>query len=191
MQKTIVLVVDDEADMRRTMEFRLQGEGYEVLTSANGTEALETLRKGRVDLVLADFMMPEMNGIELTRTIKSHPLWFDTQVLLFSCNPEPEFRRKAIELGAVDYLSKTIGATTIVDKIREIRPPGPADDSSEAGEDDFRLQLASLSQSLVDMLQIADSTAGQPETSGRALRSAQRIADDIRKLTGDEQVVSS
>ncbi len=191
MRKTKVLVVDDEPDMRRTMEFRLQVEGYEVLTSQNGAEALETLRTGRVVLVLADFMMPEMNGIELTRTIKSHPLWFDTQVLLFSCNPEPEFRLKAMELGAVDYFSKTIGATTIVEKIREIRPPSLADDSGEAGEDDFRRELASLSQSLVDMLHIADSTAGQPEASGYALRSAQRIADDIRKLTGDQQAVSS
>ena len=190
MRKTIILVVEDTADVRRAMEFRFQAEGYHALTASNGAEALETLRNQRVDLVLADFMMPEMNGIELTRTIKSHPLWFDTHVLLFSSNPEPEFRRKAMELGALDYLSKTVGAAAIIEKVREVCPPS-AKAPEEAGEDDFRRQLASLTQALVDVLHLADSTASQPEASGYALQSAQRIADDIHKLTAERQAVSS
>ena len=188
MGKTTILVVDDEPDMLRTMEFRLEAAGYKVLTSANGAQALETMRECKVDLVLADFMMPEMNGIELTRTVRSHPLWFDIKILLFSCNPEPEFRRKAMDLGAVDYLSKTVGAATIVDRVRQIKPPGSAAEKpGDLDEDDFRGQLASLSQTLVDMLHLAEATGEQPQASGYALQSARRIAEDIQRLTATSE----
>ncbi len=91
MSKTKILVVDDETDMRRAMEFRLKAEGYETLTATNGSKALEVMRSAKVDLILADFMMPEMKGIELTRTVQSHPQWFVTQVLLFRATPSLNF----------------------------------------------------------------------------------------------------
>lgn len=186
MQKTTILVVDDEADMRRTMEFRLQAQGYEVLTSGNGAEALETLRRSRVDLVLADFMMPEMNGIELTRMIKSHPTWFDVKVVLFSCNTEPEFRRRAIEMGAIDYLPKTIGASSIVERIFEIVGPEKRARREEPGgvDSELKASLVALSRSLIDVLHLARAGEGISETTAYALDSARRIADDMLRLTG-------
>ena len=102
-QRKRVLLVDDEDDLLTAFEFRLGALGYDLTVARNGAEALEQLNKEKADIVLADFMMPEINGIELTRIIKSHPLWFETQVVLFSCNTEPEFRRKALDLGETDY----------------------------------------------------------------------------------------
>lgn len=180
-----ILLVDDESDIVRTLQFRLQAAGYEVLTAANGAEAMEMINDEPVDLILSDFMMPEMNGIELTRTIRSNPRWFDTKVMLFSCNGDPEFRQRAIELGAVDYLPKTLGATAILEKIsaqvggRESAERGGGRSEAAAGR---QAEIASLARSLSDMLHLARSTGGLSEPGLFALDSAQRVADDIVRL---------
>ena len=92
MAKSKVLIVDDEEDVVAALQFRLATAGYEVLAASHGAEALEVLKREAVDLVLADFMMPEINGLELTRLVKANPNWHETQIVLFSCNSEPEFR---------------------------------------------------------------------------------------------------
>ena len=212
MEKTKILLVDDEPDIIRTLEFRLNAAGYEVKTAANGTQALEVMRRMRVNLILADFMMPEMNGIELTRVVKASPLWFDTRVLLFSANPDPEFRRKAIEMGAEDYLPKTLGANVIVERVHELARPElihPAEESQPAppaarpepqaqperpapqtsDDENLRSQLASLAHNLKDVLHLADAGVELPGSTSYALASARRIANDISRLAGvsDEQ----
>lgn len=174
-----ILLVDDEDDLLSPIEFRLKALGYDLSIARNGAEALEQMNREKVDVVLADFMMPEINGIELTRIIKSHPLWFDTRVVLFSCNSEPEFRRKALDLGALEYLPKTAGARAIVERICKIAPISQeiprATTTATAG-------AASLARGLADMLQVA---AGDETLSGStrlAISSSQRIAEDLINL---------
>ena len=77
MGKTTVLIVDDEPDIIATLQFRLASAGYEVLTAEDGARALDVIRANAVDLVLADFMMPEINGLELTRLVKSDARLFE------------------------------------------------------------------------------------------------------------------
>lgn len=180
-----ILLVDDEDDLLSAFEFRLAALGYDLTVARNGAEALEHLNKERADVVLADFMMPEINGIELTRIIKSHPLWFDTQVVLFSCNSEPEFRRKALDLGAVDYLPKTAGAKAIVERICKI---APLEKKSPQNSTAPTAGAASLARGLADMLTVA---AGDENVSGGtrlAIASAQRIAEELILLLAGEAV---
>ena len=190
-----ILLVDDEPDIVQTLGYRLQAAGYDVTTAVNGEEALEVLRRQDVDLVLADFMMPEMNGIELTRTIKSHPKWFGTKIMLFSANSDPEFRRRAIELGALDYLPKTLGANQILEKVYdEVRPHAsfagdaggpaqPVDSGSAVQEAVFKGQLRALARSLSDVLQIARRAGEVSDATAFALDSAQRLSDEILELS--------
>ncbi len=180
-----------------SIKYRLSDAGYTVLSSENGVGALETLRREKVDLILADFMMPEINGIELTRLVKSHPTWFDTKVILFSCNSAPEFRQRALEMGAVDYLPKSAGAQTIIERVGEIvgpalskdfspvntQQPSDSNDGLTDGEDSFRGQVESLARSLVDVLHLARAGADLTESTEYAIDSARRIADDIQKLS--------
>ncbi len=176
-EKKRILLVDDEEDVVSAFEFRLAALGYELAVARNGAEALEHLNNGKADLVLADFMMPEINGIELTRIIKSHPIWFDTQVVLISANSEPEFRRKALDLGAADYLPKTAGAKTIIERICRLAPL-----EKEAPAAAPAVGASSLARGLADMLEVA---AGDPMLSGStrlAVTSAQRLADDLLKI---------
>ena len=175
-----ILLVDDESDIVRTLQFRLQAAGFDVITASNGAEALQKLDDQPIDLILSDFMMPEMNGIELTRTIKANPRWSDTKVLLFSCNGDPEFRKRAKELGAIDYLPKSLGAGALLDKIcAQVDHGEPSAQDQAAGR---QRELASLARSLSDMLHLARSAGTLSEPSLFALESAQRVADDILRL---------
>lgn len=184
MDKSTILIVDDEEDVVSALKFRLAMSGCEVLTASNGAQALEVLRDKPVDLVLADFMMPELNGLELTRMVKAHPKWFETKVLLFSCNIEPQYRQRALELGALDYMPKTDGANAIVSRVYEIleidQPEGPA--APAQANASISSQFRSLAQSLVDVLRLAGMPEGLPSSTQYALDSALRIADDIRNL---------
>ena len=178
--KSKVLIVDDEEDVVAALQFRLATAGYEVLAASNGAEALEVLKREAVDLVLADFMMPEINGLELTRLVKANPNWFETRIVLFSCNSEPEFRKRALELGALDYLPKTDGANSIVARVYEILSPEAKDPSPLAGrpsseqnlgESALGEQLRALSRSLEDMLHLAQMDQDIPSTTQYALVS--------------------
>jgi CheY-like chemotaxis protein len=196
LEKTKVLVVDDEQDAVSALRFRLERAGYEVLTAEHGASALEILRDQKVDVILSDFMMPELNGLELARLVKANPEWFRTQIILFSCNTDPDFRERALELGALDYLPKTAGYTHIIERLAEIAAPAlagkalradeaaallPADEQPE--EHAYREQLGALARSLVDVLHLAGLQETLPDTTRYALGSAQRIAADIQKLS--------
>lgn len=182
-ERNTILIVDDEEDVVSALKFRLAMSGCEVLTASNGAQALEVLREKPVQLVLADFMMPELNGLELTRMVKAHPKWFETKVLLFSCNIEPQYRQRAMELGALDYLPKTDGANAIVNRVYEILEIEQPDRGAAASPAvPNNAQLRSLAQSLVDVLRLAGMPEGLPSSTQYALDSALRIADDIRNL---------
>ena len=189
MQKTKVLIVDDEQDVIAALQFRLSTAGYEVITAENGAAALEVIRDANVDLVLADFMMPEVNGLELTRLVKSDPKLVDGKILLFSCNTEPEFRRRAIELGAIDYLAKTDGANSIVSRVCDVIGPRKQaarqdDPASSVIADDgaLRSQVRALAKNLTDVLHLAQMEKDVPRSTQYAIDSANRIAADMLSL---------
>ena len=186
MEKTTVLIVDDEPDIIATLQFRLTSAGYEVLTAENGARALDVIRSRKVDLVLADFMMPEMNGLELTRLVKAEPKWAQIKVLLFSCNAEPEFRQRALDLGAVDYLSKIDGAQSIASRVYELLAPRieTARPMPAVDETAVQSQLRTLARNLDDVLKLARVERYLPRSTQVALVAADRITQDILNLAG-------
>ena len=103
---SVILVVDDNAPNREMLGRRLAREGHEVLPAAGGREALDTLRQRRIDLVLLDVMMPDMDGYEVLRQLKADEVWRDIPVLMISAVDEIESVVRCIELGAEDYLPK-------------------------------------------------------------------------------------
>jgi two-component system NtrC family response regulator len=99
-----VLVIDDDESLRRVVEFNLQEEGYRVLTAADGQAGLDRLQSARVDLVLSDVRMPEMDGIELLARIKA--MQPDLPVVLLTAHGTIDSAVEAMKLGAFDYLTK-------------------------------------------------------------------------------------
>lgn len=98
-----VLVVDDEAAIRRIVGFRLQQSGYSILTAPNGVEALETFNQTLPDLVIIDLMLPEMSGFELLEQIRKKS--YVPIIILSAANDETSIV-KGLELGADDFLKK-------------------------------------------------------------------------------------
>jgi adenylate cyclase len=102
-----ILVVDDNEDNRYTLTRRLQREGWtDLVTAENGRDALDKVAQDRFDLVLLDIMMPDVNGYEVLKRLKSDPQTRDIPVLMISALSEFESVIRCIELGAEDYLPK-------------------------------------------------------------------------------------
>jgi DNA-binding response OmpR family regulator len=187
VQTRKVLIVDDEADVIQALKLRLETAGYRAVTASDGAEALDLLRVTDVDLILADLMMPNLDGLELTRRIRQDPTQLGVQVLLFSCNDDPVARNLALEFGALDYISKTLGARKIVSRVEEILAavvlPGgsPSRDQPAYGlaEADLISQLRAISNNSAPSSQWRASV--YPPQPG--LADAAWAAKDLLELT--------
>ncbi|NJL37377.1 MAG: response regulator, partial [Leptolyngbyaceae cyanobacterium SM1_4_3] len=111
-----ILLADDNADMRDYLK-RLLSQQYEVETVANGAAALAAIRQQLPDLVLADVMMPEMDGFELLRLLRSHHTTQDIPIILLSARAGEEARIEGLEAGANDYLIKPFSARELLARI--------------------------------------------------------------------------
>jgi CheY-like chemotaxis protein len=190
MERTKILIVDDEQDVVQALQFRLETAGYETFTALDGARALDVLQDRKIDLVLTDFMMPEVNGLELARRVKENPAWAKVKVVLFSCNAEPEFQKRAIELGAIDYLPKMTGAGSIVVRVYELLAPG----QKQPGEPDAPIpdespeqrslaqQMRTISEGIVDFIHLVRMSDELSSSADYALQSAESLAEDLHRL---------
>lgn len=101
-----VLVVEDTELLRRIYADRLTADGYDVVTAADGLEALAALRAGSIDLILLDLVLPRLSGIEVLETVQKDPRLRDTPVIVLSNLGQDEDVERCMALGAVDYLVK-------------------------------------------------------------------------------------
>jgi two-component system, OmpR family, alkaline phosphatase synthesis response regulator PhoP len=115
-----ILVVDDEIYIVHILEFTLTMEGYEVLTAADGEEALCKIEEGRPDLVVVDIMMPKLDGYEVCRRIRQDEEFRDLPVIFLSAKGRPIDRQMGLEVGADDYIVKPFSPRRLVEKIREL-----------------------------------------------------------------------
>jgi adenylate cyclase len=102
-----ILIVDDNEDNRYTLQLLLEADGHERIARASGgAEAMSLIERQKFSLVLLDMMMPDLNGDEVLRMIKSNPDTRDIPVVMISADTDTEKVSKCIELGADDYLPK-------------------------------------------------------------------------------------
>ena len=105
MERTI-LVVDDDPALRDTLAYNLRGEGYLVLTAADGVAALEAARHNTVSLVLLDLMLPRLDGLEVCRQLRAQPGTARVPILMLTARGEETDKIVGLELGADDYVTK-------------------------------------------------------------------------------------
>jgi adenylate cyclase len=109
-----ILIVDDNEDNRYTLQLLLESDGHERISSAaGGNEALALIEKEKFSLVLLDLMMPDLNGDEVLKVIKSDPDKRDIPVVMISADTDAEKVSQCIELGADDYLPKPFNPTIL------------------------------------------------------------------------------
>lgn len=115
-----IMVVDDD-DLQRKLTARiLESEGYRVDLAADGSEALRMLQSTQPDLILTDFLMPGLNGIELTERIKSYPALAGIPIVMITGHSEREVVLTSRQLGVVDFILKPINRSTLICKLDRV-----------------------------------------------------------------------
>jgi sigma-B regulation protein RsbU (phosphoserine phosphatase) len=112
-----VLVVDDSPVNLRLVVRTLEGRGYRLLAAKNGRAALDIARRVRPDLILLDVMMPELDGFEVCRALKSDPSTRDAIVVFLSALGEVTDKVTGLELGASDYITKPIQPEEVIARV--------------------------------------------------------------------------
>jgi len=112
-----ILVIDDEADLRRFVKLRLSRAGYKVFEARNGIEGLEQLYKVKPHLIVLDIMMPKMDGWETCRRIREVS---DVPILILSAKGDPGSKVKGLDLGANDYLAKPFAGFELLKRIESL-----------------------------------------------------------------------
>lgn len=115
-----ILVVDDVPSNVKLLESRLLAEYFEVVCAYSGAEALKICADGRVDVVLLDVMMPEMDGFEVCRRLKSEASTQHIPVVMITTLGETSDRVRGLEAGADDFLTKPVGALQLVTRVKSL-----------------------------------------------------------------------
>jgi PAS domain S-box-containing protein len=115
-----VLVVDDEAENRRAMSRQLTAEGFGVATASSATEAFEILRRGNIDAVLMDIVMPDLDGIEATRLIKQDETLREIPVIVLTGFSDVPARMRALSAGAEEFLARPVERTEMAVRLRNL-----------------------------------------------------------------------
>jgi two-component system phosphate regulon response regulator PhoB len=123
----LVLIVEDEAAQRELLAYNLEAEGYRVAKAKDGDEAMEMLAEAAPDIVLLDWMLPHVSGIEVCRRIKSRPETRGLPVIMLSARGEEMDRVRGLEIGADDYMVKPYSVIELMARLRaQLRRARPA-----------------------------------------------------------------
>ncbi|MFZ9155039.1 MAG: response regulator transcription factor [Schleiferiaceae bacterium] len=119
-KKPIILLVDDDPDIREFVTFNLEKEGYAVVSAKDGAEGVEAAKKHRPDLILLDVMMPGMDGIEACEAIRSNPDIATTLIAFLSARGEDYSQVAGFDAGADDYITKPIRPKVLVSRVKAL-----------------------------------------------------------------------
>ena len=115
-----ILIVDDDAFIRRPLEFILREEGYESCCAADAEEGMRLIEARRPDLILLDVMMPGKDGLTLCKELKTDPRTSDIPVVLLSARGREHDREAGLSLGALDFMTKPYSPHELKRRVREI-----------------------------------------------------------------------
>ena len=119
MEKKKILVVDDEVDLVKTIQFSLELEGYKVLVSYNGEDALAQARKENPDLILLDIMLPKLDGYKVCRLLKFDEQYKHIPILMMTAKTQEKDKLMGKETGADEYITKPFDMEELMEKIKE------------------------------------------------------------------------
>src|ERR1700757_3521803 len=115
-----VLVVDDIPANVKLLEARLSAEYFDVATAYSGVEALALCERAECDIVLLDVMMPDMDGFEVCRRLKSNPATHHIPVVMVTALDQPSDRVRGLEAGADDFLTKPVSDVALLSRVRSL-----------------------------------------------------------------------
>jgi len=120
LAKPTILVVEDEAPLLTLLRYNLEKQGFRVEEAADGPEALIRLAETRPDLILLDWMLPAMSGIEVCRQIRRRPATRDLPIIMVTARTEDQDAVRALDTGADDYIAKPFAMEALLARIRAL-----------------------------------------------------------------------
>lgn len=136
----LVLVVDDEPAQRALLSYNLEASGFRVLTAQDGEEALLMITEEAPDVILLDWMLPRVSGIEVCRQIRARPEARDSAVIMVSARSDETDLVRGLETGADDYITKPYSVTELLARVRaNLRRVRPAQSGQALAVGDLRL----------------------------------------------------
>ncbi len=120
MLRKKVLIVDDDPNLIKSLGFVFQREGYDFDTAADGEEALTKVKELEPGVILLDIMMPLKNGYEVCEEVKNTPDLSDIHVVILSAKSQEADRKRGLEAGADEFITKPFSPQTIVTKVKQL-----------------------------------------------------------------------
>ena len=118
--KPTILVVEDEVPLLTLLRYNLEKQGFRVDEAGDGEEALLRVAEGRPDLVLLDWMLPALSGIEVCRQLRRRPGTRDLPIIMVTARTEDQDAVRALDTGADDYISKPFAMDSLLARIRAL-----------------------------------------------------------------------
>ena len=115
-----VFLVEDEQSIITLVEYNLKKEGFKVSVSSNGEEALYEIKEQEPDLVLLDWMLPDLSGIDICRSLKKDKKFQDIPIIMLTAKGQEEDKVSALNAGADDYITKPFGHAELVARINAL-----------------------------------------------------------------------
>ena len=141
--KPCILVVEDEAPLVTLLRYNLEEAGFEVEEALDGEEALISVRERRPDLIVLDWMLPAVSGIEVCRQLRRRPETRDVPVIVLTARSEEADRIRGLDSGADDYVTKPFSPKELIARIRAVlRRTRPAVSAEQLTFADIEMDLA-------------------------------------------------
>lgn len=115
-----VLIVEDEPSMVELLRYNLESEGFEVSSALDGEEAMLTIEEQKPDMVLLDWMLPKLSGIEICRRLRRDQEYRNLPVIMITARGEETDRVRGLDVGADDYMSKPFSPAELMARIRAV-----------------------------------------------------------------------
>ncbi len=135
-----ILVVDDDKNILRLLEFSLKRVGHTVIICDDGVQGLAEVKIRPPDLIVADVMMPKLTGYEFCKQIRTNLGLTELPIIMFSARFQPIDKQTALDAGATDYLSKSTSPDVLIARINELLPARPAGPTTHAAIGLFSLR---------------------------------------------------
>ena len=115
-----ILIADDEPNQLELMSFNLSNAGYSIIKATNGKEAIELIENHSPDLIILDWMMPKMSGIDLCRTLRSRSETKQIPIIILSARSEDSDKSLGLDTGADDYISKPFSPKELISRVKAL-----------------------------------------------------------------------
>ncbi|MGD9335605.1 MAG: response regulator, partial [Desulfobacterales bacterium] len=120
MLKKHILIVEDEEDILELVRYNLSRDGYQVLCTTSGEDALKIIKSEALDLIVLDLMLPEIDGLEVAKILKNDSKTQDIPIIMLTAKGEEADIVTGLELGADDYITKPFSPRILTARIRAV-----------------------------------------------------------------------